>query len=246
MAFNITEFNNKWANFKEELARHINHALDKDGDTMNGSLLLSKNPTDSMEAATKEYVDYFWNFIPGNTTIKRGTHTPHVLTPINGAQLIFPYNLPLKNNKGEDTATTLICSQPQADGFVRFTGEATPLLISSLYYDGGSGYSYELTPERDFRMSYSVKYCREGYDDIVLYESPVFSAYEVIHDENHQLRQSTFEYTLPISRGVNGYVKYEAIIHSTTISNLNNWWHIYLYRPSFSFSISIGNPIFTL
>lgn len=60
MAFNITDFNNKWANFKEDLKGYFNNrVVDKNGDTMTGSLILSKNPEASMEAVTKEYVDSY-------------------------------------------------------------------------------------------------------------------------------------------------------------------------------------------
>ena len=60
MAFNITDFSNKWANFKEDLKGYFNNrVVDKNGDTMTGSLILSKNPEASMEAVTKEYVDSY-------------------------------------------------------------------------------------------------------------------------------------------------------------------------------------------
>lgn len=59
MSFNITDFNNKWANFKEELKSYFNSALDKNGDTMQGSLILASAPSQDLEAATKEYVDKY-------------------------------------------------------------------------------------------------------------------------------------------------------------------------------------------
>lgn len=58
MAFNITDFNNKWANFKEELKDYFNkRVVDKNGDTMVGELLLLKDPENKMGVITRKFVE---------------------------------------------------------------------------------------------------------------------------------------------------------------------------------------------
>lgn len=57
MAFNITDFSNKWANFKEELKDYFNkRVVDKNGDTMSGELHILADPTTENSATTVKWV----------------------------------------------------------------------------------------------------------------------------------------------------------------------------------------------
>jgi hypothetical protein len=252
MAFNITDFSNKWANFKEEIKSYLNRSIDKNGDTMVGKLLLTHNPSENMEATTKEYVDSFWNFVPGDTVIQRSNTTLISMrnNMIDG-DITFPYDIPIMQLRDNshyqevDVSKFAIYTNPKADGFVHFSGEVEPIRIVYLRYYG-TGNQVDLSPSHDFEMSYAVKYCRDGYEDMVLYESPVFSAYEMHNNTDHPLRRQLFENTLPVSKGVAGYIKLENRIHSSTMSNLDSWWTIYFGSPSFGYTISIGNPMFAL
>ena len=72
MAFNITEFSNNWANFKNDLKTYFNtRAIDKNGDIMIGELVLSKYPDSDMGVVAKQHVidmtKQFTEFIPGKT-----------------------------------------------------------------------------------------------------------------------------------------------------------------------------------
>lgn len=185
MAFNINEMSNNWSEFKTAVKNYFNKSVDKTGDTMTGSLVLSKNPDQDMEAANKQYVDSFWNFRPGNDyvfdSLGNWSETSSDELYVNGMEVGS-----LTNNdhylQYDDVGKTFkktihTTISPKADG------ELTLNLGSNYYiYRANSFYFNSLnryTPSETNDVIYNIKisYCVEGLDDIVLFEKSNVSAY---------------------------------------------------------------------
>lgn len=133
--------------FKAELEK----ALDKTGDTMSGSLILAKNPTDDMEAATKEYVDSLWNFIPGNTLIYKNTQ--YVFT--NGVNL----------NVSQENEIVLFKFNPRASGILTLNiNVPLNMCFSDINFSYSKYHGMEVIGNADIEITYGTE-----EDEISLY-----------------------------------------------------------------------------
>jgi hypothetical protein len=134
MAFNVTDFSNKWADFKEEIKSYFNRAIDKNGDTMNGSLILAKDPDKDMEAVNRRWL---YTFIPGDLrTIHFGK-----------AQTEFPYDYIVFDSRNassyigvKHTCEATTTHYPLASGKIKARFEI-PMIVPELKAWSGSGWT---------------------------------------------------------------------------------------------------------
>lgn len=190
MAFNITDFSNKWANFKEDLKGYFNNrVVDKNGDTMTGSLILSKNPEASMEAVTKEYVDAFWEFTPGDNLLKKidnsdlksliTYHTDDENIIFRKAELLWggrPYGYIVGHTVEKHIPINI---NPLSDGFLKF--KLGNYCIFGYYFQGWMNYEdMDNFIENSLDAIYDVKiiYQTDTMEDVVLYEKQNISCSE--------------------------------------------------------------------
>ena len=190
MAFNITDFNNKWANFKEELKDYFNkRVVDKNGDTMLGSLVLASSPTEDMESSTKEYVDRFWTFTPGDCVLKSWSHdyqkqgviykTDDESITYNGGGVRWnsnTYNYIVGHTIEKHIPTPI---HPQADGFLKL--RLGKRYIFSDYFNtwvSSNGYNQNFSSTTDAFYDVKIIYRTDTLDDVVLYESKNISCFE--------------------------------------------------------------------
>lgn len=251
MAFNITDFSNKWANFKEELARHINHALDKDGDTMNGSLLLSKNPTDNMEAATKLYVDNLLRFTPGDTLLTSfSLGSTGSATRMNVEGVVAPFNI------YQDRAYGI---RPSASGSlkVRCTIPTPNRGIPQWYHyysNNGSETYMDLSDTKDMLVTYVLKYSCEGCEDIELWSIDNMSMFQASRDKTGVYKESgySFETEIPVIKGKQGVFTLTQICKSfnypydTSHNIVNDYAITNVPLVGASLKIGMDNPVLNL
>ena len=254
MAFNINEMSNNWNEFKTAVKNYFNKSLDKTGDTMTGRLMLSNPPEENFEAVTKQYVDNFWKFRPGNDYVfnmsqsngEYGALSSNELYAYSDNSYQYQVGNKLDNNnflQSDDVGKTFkktvsFKMTPGADG------ELILNLGSAYYAFRGQGLiyystSYKLSEADDVIYNIKVSYCVDGFSDVVLYENTNISAY-------NPLLPDAITVNIPITRNVTG----ANIVTEYTIVNIKG---LALGRrltgtrgTNKTFTLSMSNPLFQL
>lgn len=226
MAFNITYFSNKWANFKEELKDYFNkRVLDKNGDTMIGELILSKNPDKDMEASTKRYVDYIAEqlvkFHPGDnrsisfgsvyfqgTTFQASTISKFIdveqVSEVSGTYAQYAY-------------------PPLANGSVKIKGtipKISPYMTFKQYSDGAfkvADWSNFLTT---LRLSLQIVLVTDGTTEIPIWSESNIYPSQARNDKNSLFGNlQEFEIDeVPLKMGVRPFIRVKTTVHEMNVS----------------------------
>ena len=241
MAFNITEFSNKWVNFKEELKGYLNNALNKNGDTMKGKLILSASPTENMEATTKNYVDSLHKFIPGNRFLKSCRVGDTATKDILRVGSIKGYS---------QTWSTSFC--PSADGALSLSGviRLSSNSIPYWYSNVNSVFKQDISTDYDVKISASLKYSYGDVEEIVVWSQSDISLSEEFALTGIGLKDGVKMLTeIPVIKG-----KAASLTLSLTVDDCNervgdrmgtgslrNMSHMYA-----DIRLGMGNPSFDL
>lgn len=138
----------EWKTSAEPL---LSGALQKSGGTMTGNLILNANPTQNMQAATKEYVDntFGWTLIQTdsvtiNTSKTVTFNTPSALLDVSTAyseiKILFALNISLQNSSstyvqvdfGGTTRPSYIATQFVEDGAKQINLKERPIIYYGL------------------------------------------------------------------------------------------------------------------
>lgn len=213
MAFNITDFSNKWANFKEELKDYFNkRVVDKNGDTMQGSLILASLPIEDMDAVPKIYVDNYHVFKPGNTLLTEGR------TSCFGGTLEFD-NYDYTNQSFSSTGGSFV---PSASGVLRVKNVLTLSKSIPEYLGSGQGWLITSTQSgfnHDVKIKITLTY-KYGNNSETLWEKSDISLKEEYSGTGVGLVNGiTVDVEVPVV-----YAQMSSIISTVTIQD-------YTYRP---------------
>lgn len=137
----------EWKTSAEPL---LSGALQKSGGTMTGNLILNANPTQNMQAATKEYVDntFGWTLIQTDSISLNGTsdsatfNTPPALLDVSTAyseiKILFALNISLQNSSSTyvqvdfGSGTSYIATQFKDDGAKQINLKERPIIYYGL------------------------------------------------------------------------------------------------------------------
>lgn len=175
----------EWKTSAEPL---LSGALQKSGGTMNGNLILNANPTQNMQAATKEYVDntFGWTLIQTDSISLNGTsdsatfNTPPALLDVSTAyseiKILFALNISLQSSPQNspptyvrvnfDSDTSFIAAQYKDDGAKQINLKERPIIyyglkcmwVNSSEYTDTTAYTMTRFDGTSFQSSADVLY----------------------------------------------------------------------------------------
>ena len=247
MAFNITDFSNKWANFKEELIGYFNNrAVDKNGDIMKGSLILARNPEESMEAVTKEFLEYA---LTQNNTFRPGDlrQITFGALRITGFQIQYSALSDLPDveivSSHEPFSQTAI---PYANGSVKSALTIPQLSYSADYYNGAKWVQVDYANYFPYIcLSLQIILIPDGETEIPIWTEKnitlhyggmpadsIFGASQKIELDN-----------IPIKIGVKPAIKLKTIIHDMAPGTYSQDSRITINTRDLTFTASVANPL---
>lgn len=256
MAFNITDFNNKWGNFKEELKNYINRSIDKNGDTMIGSLLLSSAPQENMEVTNKEYVDNYVGemigFRPGNTLLLNKNLSCNIPGGYSSSYESY-WDFEASSYKNKST-TDVYSFTPSASGGLRLKANIKLSTRNGdtkvpVFSQGSS--SYSMTELYDIKMKGELYYYEPGGSTpIYLWQDDSISIYKEFKGTGTGLRDElVIDRVVPVECGKMTTVGLSISVLDYAYPNDSSYSGRKLYYPPvFNATIRLGtsNPIYSL
>lgn len=212
----------------------IDAALRKDGGTMTGDLILSHDPEQTYEAATKNYVDCPI-FIAGNFPVCNGTHNNKEVWFTNYQWDLIQKEFDTLNNNMNKRFL------PQASGHLKAIIKADKMYGRFKRTNSGSVLDFNST--HDVKVDWYLKLWRDGYEDIVLdYEENIWiygnsSTSGSICNNDKTIVCSN----LPVLYNVPHLFKVELVIKDATNDIKNNDYHFDIFCSGITYSLSCGN-----